>query len=104
MSGCTSETLDQDLALARAIVLDGLKHCTARVYLIGSAARGESRRSSDIDVGILPLAPLPTGLLAEIRERLEESNALRLVDVVDLSQTSPEFQRRALQEGVLWSD
>jgi predicted nucleotidyltransferase len=103
MSGCTCETLDADLELVRAIVLDTLQGSPARVYLIGSVARGEARSSSDIDVGVLPLAPLPDGLLADLRERLEESNALRVVDVVDLSNVSPEFQRRALTEGVLWS-
>ncbi len=69
----------------------------------GSWARGTPARTSDIDVAVLPLGPLPIGLLAEIRDRLEESLVIYRVDLVDLSETSPEFRERVLQEGVAWT-
>ena len=52
---------------------------------------------------MLPLGPLPAGLLSEIREALEESLVLYPVDLVDLSDATPQFRERVLQEGVLWS-
>jgi hypothetical protein len=53
-------------------------------------------------VGILPLEPLPEGTLSEIREALEESLVLYPVDLVDLSETAPEFRERVEREGILW--
>jgi predicted nucleotidyltransferase len=73
-----------------------------RVYLFGSAATGQLRRGSDLDVAVLPLGALPPGWQSELRERLEESNLLYRVDLIDLSQVSPEFARRVAAEGVRW--
>jgi len=88
----------------RRIVLDAIGEKNAKVYLFGSWARREATRFSDIDVAIEPHATLPRGTLARLRERLEESHVPYHVDVVDLTRTSPEFRRRVLAEGVLWSD
>lgn len=87
----------------RGIVLDELGSKKVAVYLFGSWARGEATPLSDIDVAIEPHVPLPSGTLARLRERLEESHVPYRVDVVDLSRTSPDFRRRVLTEGVLWS-
>lgn len=92
------------LAEVRRIVLEGLRGHRARVYLFGSRARGEARRASDIDVAILPLNPLPPGLLSSIRESLEESHVPYKVDVVDLSQVEPTFRERVEREGIPWHD
>src|SRR5260221_1932258 len=43
-----------------------------RSYLFGSRARGKAQRWSDIDVAIDPAKSLPSGLLSNIREALEE--------------------------------
>jgi uncharacterized protein len=88
----------------RRIVLDALSEKNARVYLFGSWARGEATRISDIDVAIDSHATLPRGTLARLRERLEESHVPYHVDVVDLTRAAPEFRRRVLAEGMLWSD
>jgi predicted nucleotidyltransferase len=92
-----------DLDETRRIVLDGLRGHRAKVYLFGSWARGENRRTSDIDVAVLPSAPLPPGVLSAIREALEDSRIVYRVDLVDLSAASPEFREKALKEGVPWS-
>ena len=92
-----------DLQEVRRIVQEGLRGHPARVYLFGSWARGEATRGSDIDVAILPLAPLPQGLMSEIREAIEESLVVYNVDLVDLSQAAPPFRDRVLHEGVLWT-
>lgn len=88
----------------RRIVIDELGAGKSAVYLFGSWARGEATSLSDIDVAIEPHLTLPPGTLARLRERLEESHVPYRVDVVDLSRTSPDFRRRVLTEGVLWSD
>ena len=93
-----------DLEEVRRIVLEGLRGHPARVWLFGSFARGTPARTSDIDVGVLPLEPLPAGLMAEIREALEESLVIYPVDLVDLSEASPQFRERVAGEGLAWND
>jgi uncharacterized protein len=92
-----------DLDEARRIVLAGLRGHPAQVYLFGSWATGRNRRTSDIDIAILPAEPLPEDILSGIREALEESLVVYPVDVVDLSQVSPQFRERVVKEGVYWS-
>lgn len=87
---------------ARAIVLRALAGREVRVFLFGSRARGEAHPASDIDIGVLPEEPFPTGLLAELREALEESAIPQTVDLVDLSEADAEFRARVLAEGVEW--
>jgi predicted nucleotidyltransferase len=93
-----------DLDEVRRIVHAGLRGHQARVYLFGSWATGRNRRTSDIDIAILPSEPLPEDVLSGIREALEESLVVYPVDVVDLSRVSPQFRDRVLREGVRWSD
>ncbi|AXY68116.2 nucleotidyltransferase domain-containing protein [Thermosynechococcus sichuanensis E542] len=64
---------NEDLRELKKILEDFFTGLPVKVYLFGSAARGTLRQSSDLDVGILPLAPLPVGLLSELREHLEMS-------------------------------
>jgi predicted nucleotidyltransferase len=93
-----------DLSEVRRIVMRGLAGRSARVYLFGSWARGEASRVSDIDVAILPVEPLPAGLLPEIQEALDESASLYPVDLVDLTAASDAFRARVLAEGLPWTD
>jgi len=96
-------SLVRDLETVQRIVLHALEGRNVKVFLLGSTARGTAGLSSDIDVGVLPLEPLPAGLLAAIRDALEESRAVRPVDLVDLSHTTPEFRSKALKEGLPWT-
>ena len=100
----TSAVATKALEEVRRIVLDVVSEKKVQVYLFGSWARGEATHLSDIDVAIDPQTTLPRGMLAQLRERLEESHVPYRVDVVDLTRTSPEFRQRVLTEGVLWSD
>jgi len=72
------------------------------VYLFGSWARGIQRPTSDIDVAIGASEPLPPGLLASLRETLEESTIPYRVDVVDLAEADPAFRERVQRDGRLW--
>lgn len=88
----------------REIVFEVLKAETASVYLFGSWARETPGPASDIDVAINPKTPLPPpGLLARLRELLEESNIPYRVEIVDLSLSSASFRERVLREGIPWS-
>jgi hypothetical protein len=95
--------MNPPLEAIKRIVLEGLEGHKARLYLFGSWATGNRRRGSDVDVAILPLEPLPTGLLSEIRENLEESSIPYFVDLVDLSQVEPAFRERVEREGIAWN-
>ena len=88
----------------RRIVLDGLRGTGARVFLFGSRAGGTVHPASDMDVAVLPPAPLPVGMLATIREALDESTVPFTVDLVDLSEVDSAFRDRVLAEGVPWID
>jgi hypothetical protein len=96
--------LQNDLNTTRKLVLEHLKSYRAMVYLFGSQATGKARLYSDIDVAILPLQKLPISLLSEIHEELEESDIVRTVDVIDLTETDESFRQRVEKEGVVWKD
>jgi len=100
----TSQLLERSLDEIRRLVLSGLGVCPAKVYLFGSRAVGGARENSDIDVAVLPLAPLPYGTLARIRDSLEESTIPWRVDLVDLSTAPPALQARVRAEGIAWTD
>ena len=93
-----------DLEGVRRIIRSGLKGYRARIYLFGSWAAETAGRTSDIDVAVLPIDPIPRHMLSEIREALEESGVIYPVDLVDLSESSEQFRARVLREGVLWSE
>ncbi|HAF70305.1 MAG: DNA polymerase beta domain protein region [Acetothermia bacterium 64_32] len=104
----TSEKLlfaavSEDIAEVRRILSQKLQGYKVRVYLFGSRVKGQARKSSDLDVALLPLEPLPLGIIAEIREALEESHVPFEVDIVDLSEVDPDFRERILSEGVPWN-
>lgn len=93
-----SKHLDQ----LHSILRSHLQDHPAKVYLFGSMAMGTYQAGSDCDVGIEPLREFPAGLLASLRERLEESTIPFPVDVVDLSTTSAAFHEQVKKDGKLW--
>ena len=95
---------EQDLELARRIVRAHLPPAVAEVRLFGSRARGDARRWSDIDIAVMPKSDLPAGLLAELREALEESNLLLDVDVIDLREAGETVREAVRREGMPWNE
>ncbi len=85
-------TADRDSVAERAfsrvreIVVSAVAPHGAEVNLFGSWARGDRHRASDIDVTVRARRPLPEGLLAWIREALEEGTVPYRVDLVDLAE------------------
>ena len=92
-----------DLKMARDIILDELAGYRANVYLFGSRATGNAASTSDIDIALLPEEALPDGLLAKIREQLENSRIIYEVDLVDLSQAGETLRERVEKEGIQWT-
>lgn len=78
----------------------------AAAWLFGSAARGELRPGSDVDVGILLRDPRSTAadeysMLGDLTARLEVVTVPRTVDVVLLEHQGPVFAHEALIDGWL---
>lgn len=96
--------LQHDLDTTRRILLERLKNYRTRVYLFGSQATGYARIYSDIDVAVLPFQKLPISIFSEIREDLEESDIVRFVDVIDLTEVDESFRQRVEREGIIWKD
>lgn len=89
---------------ARRLVLEAIADREIDAYLVGSRARGDARPWSDIDVALDGKGePIPKRLLAELRERLEESLIPFTVDVVDLAEANAGLREAALEGGVSWT-
>jgi predicted nucleotidyltransferase len=91
--------LDQmrDLVLRETSNLD----CT--ILLFGSRARGEHRRSSDIDIGFSGLSePLFTKVRDRLLSELEESVIPHHVDLVNMDFVSKDFRDVAMEKVIVW--
>lgn len=78
----------------------------ARAYLFGSWARGEEKRSSDMDVAIEFERddPLNQRVLSALRHTLSESTIPYKVDIVDLNNADDTIVNKVRKEGILWDD
>ncbi len=95
---------DAYLDRVKDVVLDAVGGYPVTVYLFGSRARGDIRRTSDVDVAVEPHGPLPASLLANLRDALDESTIPYRVDIVDLSAADRAFRERVRKEGIVWKD
>jgi len=86
----------------RQIVLAEIGDSEAKVYLFGSWARGEERRSSDIDVALRwPVGESPD-IWVRLREVLEECDVPYRIEVVNMAEADGKLIDKICQEGVLW--
>lgn len=92
------------LAKVREIVMNQLRGIKVKVWLYGSWARQEERRTSDIDVAIWSEDPLPMGVLSKLRSALDEAPILYPVEVTDLRESDETFIQQVLKEGIEWND
>jgi len=69
------------------------------VFLFGSFARGDEKRYSDIDIGILGKEPVDGVKVSRMRQELEEkAKTLRGIDFVDFSSVNDEvFKKDAIK-------
>lgn len=74
-----------------------------RIYLFGSWARGEAKRSSDVDIAIESREDM-SFLIGEFREALENSCIIYNVDVVDMNFAAESLCKKIREEGIVWKD
>ena len=67
------------------------------LFLFGSWAKGTAVPTSDIDLGIVGLRPLPLEIMSEIRGSLDAMPTIRKIDFVDLRRMSKEHRRDILK-------
>jgi uncharacterized protein len=90
------------LTLLKNIVLTCLNDANVNVYLFGSWARKEEKKTSDIDLAVEWIGKVDKSKMSQLREKIEESRVPYFVDVVDLTEASPILVKRIRQEGILW--
>ena len=90
------------LALLKNIVLTCLNEANVSVYLFGSWARKEEKKTSDIDLAVEWNGKVDKSKMSQLREKIEESRVPYFVDVVDMTEASPILVKRIRQEGILW--
>lgn len=97
-------TLDssRDINLTKQLVTQHLEGQPVQIWLFGSQAWGGARRSSDIDVGILPLSPLDPGCLSDLEETLERSPVLPRVELFDLTSVDTSLRDKVMRQGIPW--
>ena len=98
-----SAPINPDIAIARGVIRAHLADRNAYVRLFGSRARGDAHTWSDIDVAVQADPALPAGVLAALREALEESSCLLNVDVVDWNDADAALRESIAREGIEWS-
>lgn len=89
------------LQKAKKIVLEAFTHQDVQIYLFGSWARYEQKRSSDIDIAIEGKTDISASV-RKVREQLEESTIPFRFDVVDMAFASENLKQRIRKEGILW--
>jgi predicted nucleotidyltransferase len=68
------------------------------IYLFGSAVAGELRTDSDIDLAVLPAAPVPAAQLWSLAQGLAVS-AGRDIDLIDLQSASTVMRTQVISTG-----
>lgn len=88
------------LAEIESILGDVFARKNCKCYLFGSRATGTHRATSDVDIAVLADEDVrwEMGLA---RERLEASNVVLKVDLVELRTASEPFVKRVFGEGIL---
>ncbi|WP_449355549.1 type VII toxin-antitoxin system MntA family adenylyltransferase antitoxin [Virgibacillus natechei] len=99
-----SQKREETLLQLKNILIKTLEQVPANIYLFGSWARNEEKRTSDIDIAIQSAEKIPTKIWVELREKIEESTLPYHVDLVDLSKANIDLVEKVMREGILWRD
>lgn len=68
-----------------------------RVFFFGSRVAGNNNERSDIDIGIEGPSEIPSNILFNIKEEVEEIPTLYKIEIVDFRRVSPGFHSVSLQ-------
>lgn len=101
-SNLASTDREDILHYLKCMIEDVLKEKSCKIYLFGSWARKEEKRTSDIDIAIEATTDLSDRLWIELRERIEESHLPYHVDLVNLRKASTDIIDKVRKEGILW--
>jgi predicted nucleotidyltransferase len=90
----------------KEVVLKQLAGKPVKVYLFSSWARGEQKRTSDIDISMDWKVSATTlqRELATIRDALEESTVPYKVDLLNMNEADAIIVSKILREGEIWKD
>lgn len=67
----------------------------ARLFLIGSRAKGTAGSYSDFDFAVVSKEPIDPKKLSKFRASVEELKTLYTIEIVDLNRVSEEFRKTA---------
>ena len=91
------------LEKTRQLVNEFMSGEDAKIYLFGSRARGDFRRSSDVDIAIEYAGKSNRIKIDDLRDFLEESTIPYRVDVVDMQFASENIIKAIRRDGILWN-
>jgi predicted nucleotidyltransferase len=92
-------TNDEAYRLIAKVVYGSLDKDKVKVFVFGSRAIGDSRKFSDIDVGIdMGGERVPAGVFLELQDRLSESDIPYVVDLVDFKNVNNGFRKLAMSK------
>jgi predicted nucleotidyltransferase len=102
---------DKYLNIAKKIILNHIDCDEINVFLFGSRVKGDSRRTSDIDIGFLGNEALDHRVFRKIDHRvfrkiadeLQESIVPYHFDLIDFFKVDNNFKKIALQRIMLWN-
>ena len=90
------------LEIVKNIVLNNVDTSQYKVFLFGSRACGNSKKYSDIDVGILGNQKFSVIQKFDIQDAIEESIVPYKVDLVDFYEVNSKFKTEALKQIIVW--
>lgn len=98
----TTDIKKEILEKTKQMICRFFKNKKIEIYLIGSWARRQEKRTSDIDIGIIQKEFLPEGFLAQIAEEFEQSDIPYRVELVDLTGMDEDKRSSFLRGAIKW--
>lgn len=75
-------------------------HGSYRLFLFGSRAQANSKKTSDIDIGIIADTPISPLEMANIQDRADQIPTLLKIDIVDFNTVTDDFKTIALKHTI----
>ena len=90
------------LKIIKDIVLQSIDPSEHLVFLFGSRARENCKKSSDVDIDIMGKKPIGK-IYYKIVDKIEESIVPYKVDIVDFSMVEEKFKKIAMKKIEVWN-